>query len=116
LDFGSRGVAGPLDAGAFDIASDYLTHFTGIKRLADVIVRTQSQSFFSRIKSAETGQHDDREVWVNFTDLAQSFDPSHARHPDVHYDGVGLFFLYQLEARFNVIGSVHVVVRLEQHS
>ena len=48
-----------MRAGAFDIAINDLLHFMSIKRLADIIIRAESQSFLRSVKRTKTGEHDD---------------------------------------------------------
>src|SRR2546430_1089200 len=98
----------PMSTSAFDVAIDDLLHFVSIKWLADIIIGAESQSFLGRFKRAKTGQHDDGQMRIDLSNLTETFDSAHARHPNVHDNGVGLFFFEKLESSLNAIGGVHL--------
>src|SRR6266487_5739177 len=95
--------ARPVEAGAFDIASDDVAHFARVKRLADVIIGSEPERLLGRFQGAEAGQHDYGKMRIDLTNLAQTFDSGDTGHPDVHDDGVGLFLLKELHSSFYAI-------------
>src|SRR5260370_32856599 len=105
-----------MRAGALDIAINDLLHFMSIKRLADIIVCPEPQSFLRSFKRTKTGEHDNREIRVDLTDLTQTVDSAHSRHPNVHDDGVGLFFFEEFEAGLDAIGGVDLIIWFQEHA
>ena len=96
LDFTGRVFARAMEPRALDIASDHLAHFARIKWLADVVVRAEAKRFLGRFERAESGQHDDGKMRIDFANPAQAFDAGHAGHSNVHDDRVGFFLLSSL--------------------
>ena len=105
-----------MHTGAFDVASDHFSHFARVERLIDVITGAEPQRFLCGFESAETGEHDDGKMWINFTDSSQTFDAGGTRHADVHHDGIGLFLLQEFNAGIDAIGRMHILIWLEQHA
>ena len=67
----ARGVsAGALQARAFNVAADDAAHFGSVERFADVVVRAETQRLFRGIERAETGEHDDGNVRIDFANFA----------------------------------------------
>ena len=105
-----------MRARAFNVAVDDLLHFVRIKRFADVIVGTKPESFFRGFERAETGEHDHGKMRINLANLTQPFNSAHARHPNIHDDGVGLFFFKHFEPGLDAIGGVHLIIWFQKHS
>ncbi len=106
---------GPLDPSALDIAINDVAHFACIKRFADVIISAEPKCFAGRLEGAETGEHDHRKMGIDLANFAQSIDAGHSGHANIHDDRIRVFFLQKLEAGFDAIGSVHLIVRFQQH-
>ena len=87
-----------------------------IKRLVDVIVRAQPQGLLRGLQRAETGEHDDGNVRIDFADPAQTIDAISARHANVGDHRVGMFFLQQPNAGLDGVRRVHLIVRLQEHA
>ena len=115
-DLGSGALTCAMHPGALDISSDDVAHFASVERLADVVIGPETQRFLGRFERAKTRQHDDGKMWIDLADLAQPLDPIDAGHANVHDDGIGLFFLEQLEAGLDAIGGVHLVIGFQEHA
>ena len=116
LDLAGGVLARAMEPGALDVAADHFAHFARIKRLADVVVSAEAERFLGRLERAEAGQHDDGKMWIDLANQAQAFDARHSRHPDIHDDGVGLFFGQELQTLFDRVGGMHLIARLQEHA
>src|SRR5262249_53243510 len=85
------------------------------KWFADVVICAETQRLLCRVERAKTGEHDDGQMRIDFADLTKAFDPADSRHPNVHYDGVGLFFFEKLEAGFDAIRRMHLIIGFQKH-
>ena len=113
LELGRSMFSCPMNTSAFDIAPDDVPHFARVKRLADVIIGAESHRLFGGFQSAETGQHNDGKMGIDFADFAQTIDAVHAWHANVHDDRVGLFLFKEFHTCLDAVGRVHLIIRLQ---
>ena len=95
---------------AFDIATDYLPHFRGVKRLINIIVCAQPERLLRGLERTETGKHNYGKVRIDLPDLAQAINAIGARHTDVHDDCIGCVFLQQLQPQLHIISRVNLII------
>src|SRR5262249_49794850 len=105
-----------MSARPLDLAINDLLHFTGVKRLADVIVGAESQRLLGRFERTKASEHDDRKMRIDLADLTQPFNAADSGHPNVHDNGVGMFFFEEFEASLNAIGGVDPIIWFQEHA
>ena len=53
---------------------------------------------------------------IDFTDSTQTVDAVGARHANIGYDGIGLFFAQEANASFDRIGGMDLIIGLQEHA